>query len=198
MTCLPCSRYSLPEQNKKIAVWKGSIDMKEIYSWIKTIVFAVVLAFIFRTYIFSTAYAMNISMEPTLKEGQILIISKVNYLVGEPQRGDIVVIDSEQDKLENLNLIKRVVGMPGETVEIKDNRVYIDGKLLEPDFTLSPTPDFGFEKTTIPEGKYMVMGDNRERSRDSRSESVGFIDRDHLSGKAVFRVWPLSKMGTLK
>lgn len=171
---------------------------KEIYSWIKTILFAILLAVIFRTYIFRTAYAMSVSMEPTLHEGQILIISKVNYLVGEPERGDIVVIDSRQDKLEHLNLIKRVVGLPGETVEIKDNRVYIDGKLLDPDFTQSPTPDFGFKKTTIPEGMYMVMGDNRENSRDSRFESVGFVEGDFFQGEAVFRVWPLNKIGALK
>ena len=137
-------------------------------------------------------------MEPTLHQGQILIISRVDYLAGEPKRGDIVVIDSKQDKLEHLNLIKRVVGLPGETVEIKGNKVYIDEKALEPDFTESPTPDFGFEKTTIPEGKYMVMGDNRENRRDSRFESVGFIDEEYLIGKAVFRVWPLDKIGKLK
>lgn len=137
-------------------------------------------------------------MEPTLHQGQILIISRVNYLLGEPERGDIVVIDSEQDKLEHLNLIKRIVGLPGETVEIKDNRVYVDGEVLEPDFTQSPTPDFGFVKTTIPEGQYMVMGDNRENSRDSRFESVGFIEKEHLTGEAVFRIWPLNKIGILK
>ncbi|HWQ31081.1 MAG TPA: signal peptidase I [Negativicutes bacterium] len=171
---------------------------KEVYSWIKTIILAIVLALIFRTYIFRTAYAMSISMEPTLHEGQILIISKISYLVHEPQRGDIVVIDSRQDKLEHLNLIKRIVGMPGETVEIKDNKVYIDGKPLDPDYTMAPTPDFGFVKTTIPEGKYMVMGDNREHSRDSRFDNVGFIDRDYLQGKAVFRIWPFSNVGKLK
>lgn len=171
---------------------------KEIYSWIKTIAFAVILAFFMKTFVFRTAYAMNISMEPTLEEGQVLIISKIHYIVGEPQRGDIIVMDKKQDKLENLNLIKRVIGLPGETVEIKNNKVYIDGKELDPDYTDFPTPDFGFKKTKIPEGQYMVMGDNREHSRDSRFESVGFVDRDYLIGKAVFRVWPLNKLGRLK
>jgi signal peptidase I len=171
---------------------------KEVYSWMKTIIFAIILAVLFRTYIFKPAYAMNISMEPTLKQGQILIISKISYLIGKPERGDIVVIEGKQDKLENLNLIKRVVGLPGETVEIKDGKVYIDGSPLEPDYTESPTPDFGFCKTTIPEGKYMVLGDNREHSRDSRSETVGFIDAEAFDGKAVFRIWPLNKIGILK
>lgn len=171
---------------------------KEIYSWIKTIVFAMILAFFLRTFVFQTAYAMSISMEPTLKEGQILIVSKVHYIVGEPQRGDIVVLDKRQDKQENINLIKRVIGLPGETVEIKDNKVYINDKELNPDYTDYPTPDFGFMKTTIPEGKYMVMGDNREHSRDSRFESVGFVEREYLLGKAFLRVWPFNKAGMLK
>ncbi|MGE5630641.1 MAG: signal peptidase I [Caulobacteraceae bacterium] len=171
---------------------------KEIYSWVKTILLALVLALILRTFIFRTAYAMSISMEPTLHEGQILIISKISYLVGEPHRGDIVVIDSKQDKLEKHNLIKRVIGLPGETIEIKDNKVYIDGKELKPDYTTSPTPDFGFVKTQIPPGEYMVMGDNRENSRDSRFDSVGFVDGKNITGKAVFRVWPFNKAGALK
>lgn len=171
---------------------------KEVMSWILTIIAAVAIALVLRTFVFRTAYTMSVSMEPTLHEGQILIISKISYLVGEPKRGDIVVINSKQDKLEHKNLIKRLIGLPGETIEIKDNSVFINDKKLDPDYTQSPTPDCGFVKSTIPEREYMVMGDNRGNSRDSRYDSVGFINRDYLEGKAVFRIWPLSKFGPLK
>lgn len=148
-----------------------------------------------KSYIFQIALVNQISMEPTLHEGQILIIAKVNYLFGDPKRGDIVVL---KDEYENKFLIKRTIGLPGEVIDIKNNKVYINGKELNPDYTEAPTLDNGFEKSTVPEGSYFVMGDNRLHSRDSRDKTVGFVNRKDIVGKAVFRIWPFNKIGIVK
>jgi len=168
---------------------------KEVISWIKLILSAFVIAFILKTYVFQIALVNQISMEPTLHEGQILVIAKVNYLFGNPDRGDIVVL---KDELENKYLIKRAIGLPGEVIDIRNNKVYIDEKELKPDFTEVPTQNNGFGKSKVPEGKYFVMGDNRLHSRDSRSDTVGFVNRGNIVGKAVFRIWPVNKIGILK
>lgn len=168
---------------------------KEVISWIKLILSAFIIAFILKTYIFQIALVNQISMEPTLHEGQILVIAKVNYLFSDPNRGDIVVL---KDELENKYLIKRAIGLPGEVIEIKNDRVYINEKELKPDYTEALTQDNGFVKSKVPEGKYFVMGDNRPHSRDSRSDTVGYVNRTNIVGKAVFRIWPINKIGIVK
>lgn len=167
----------------------------EILSWIKLIVTAFIIAYVLKTFIFQIAYVKGPSMQPTLYQGQVLIVSKISYRVGEPKRGEIVVIN---DKLENKDLIKRVIGLPGETIEIKDGSVYIDGNLLSPDYTDIPTYENGFKKAKASDNQYFVLGDNRTESRDSRSDTLGFVKEKNIIGKAVFRIWPLNKMGILK
>lgn len=168
---------------------------KEVISWIKLILSAFVIAFILKTYVFQIALVNQVSMEPTLYEGEILVIAKVNYLISDPARGDIVVL---KDELEDKYLIKRAIGLPNEVIDIRNDRVYIDGKELNPDYTDAPTRDNGFVKSRVPEEKYFVMGDNRMQSRDSRSDTVGFVSRDNIVGKAVFRIWPFNKIGIVR
>lgn len=168
---------------------------REVVSWIKLIVSAFIIAFVLKTYVFQIALVNQISMEPTLVEGQILIIDKISYLFGNPKRGEIVIL---RDELERKFLIKRAIGLPGENVEIKNERVFINGEELKPDYTDAPTEAGSFVASDIPADKYFVLGDNRLHSRDSRSETVGLVDRKHIVGRAVFRIWPLNKIGILK
>ena len=168
---------------------------KEVISWVKLILSAFVIAFILKTYVFQIALVNQVSMEPTLYEGEILVIAKVNYLISDPARGDIVVL---KDELEDKYLIKRAIGLPNEVIDIRNDRVYIDGKELNPDYTDALTRDNGFAKSRVPEKKYFVMGDNRMQSRDSRSDTVGFVSRDNIVGKAVFRIWPFNKFGIVR
>ncbi len=168
---------------------------EEILSWIKLIATAFILAFAIKTFIFQIAFVKGPSMQPTLRQGQILIVSKLSYRIGKPKRGEIVVIN---DKIDNKDLIKRVIGEPNEDLEISDGAIYINGNALSPDYTDIPTYENGFEKSKTADDEYFVLGDNRVESRDSRSETLGFVKRQNIIGRAVFRLWPLNKFGVLR
>lgn len=167
----------------------------EVLSWVKLIATAFILAFAIKTFIFQIAFVKGPSMQPTLKQGQILIVSKLSYRIGNPKRGEIVVIN---DKVDNKDLIKRVIGEPNEELEISDGEIFINGTTLTPDYTEIPTYENGFKKSKTAEDEYFVLGDNRVESRDSRSETLGFVKRHNIIGKAVFRLWPLNKFGVLR
>ncbi|MEQ8675105.1 MAG: signal peptidase I [Aggregatilineales bacterium] len=135
------------------------------------------------------------SMQPNFHDGQFLIISRINYLIGEPERGDIVVFhypgDTEQD------YIKRVIGVPGDIVEIIDTFVYVNGvQLNEPYINeacdLSHCPDDRWE---LGDEEFFVMGDNRNRSSDSRSASVDLVRREFIVGEVLIRYWPPEDWG---
>lgn len=132
------------------------------------------------------------SMEPSLREGQRLIVSKVSYRVGEPRRGDIVVFRYPANR--RMRFIKRVVGLPGETVAIRDGRVFVDGRALSEGYLIDGT--FGqFGPAQVPAGHLFVLGDNRANSRDSRYPEVGMIPYRDVIGKAVATYWPLLLAG---
>lgn len=135
------------------------------------------------------------SMEPTFQDDQFLIVSRVNYLLGQPQRGDVVVFHYPEDPEEDY--IKRVIGLPNETVEIRDTEVYIDGQLLEEPYINEPCSPSRCENETVTleKDEYFVMGDNRNRSRDSRE--FGPVDREYLVGEVLIRYWPPPDWGVV-
>ena len=168
---------------------KGNLELKE---WIQSAVIAIVLAFIIKMFLFDFVMVQGSSMFPTLVEGDRLIVNKIGYTIGEPEYGDIVIL-SYSDSVE---YVKRVIGKGGDTIEIKDMVVYRNGEPLEEDY-INTDPYEDFSKVTVPIGTYFVMGDNRANSSDSRYPSLGFVERDAIDGKVIFRIWPLSEIGTV-
>ena len=161
--------------------------LKEISSYL-IIVLVVVL---FRTFIATPVRVSGSSMESTLNGGDILILNKLNK---NYKRFDIVVI-YKNVRGQKTRLIKRVIGMPGETIEYKDNELYINDKKIE-DVAIARTADFSQVK--IPSGYYFVMGDNRGNSSDSRTYDIGLIKKSEIVGTTKLRLLPFSKIGTVK
>lgn len=142
-------------------------------------------------------YVEGPSMEPNFYTGQRVIVSRINYMIANPQRGDIIVFESPDRPGVDPPLIKRVIGLPGETVEIRDTQVYIDGRLLEePYINEACRPSScGAQTTSLGPDEYFVMGDNRNHSRDSRRFDA--IKREHVIGEALIRYWPPQDWGLL-
>lgn len=184
-------------------IYKGFV---EIIQWVVSLALAVGIALLIRNFIFEPVVVSGHSMDNTLADGQRLIESKVGYYFNEPKRGDIVVLKVKEGEGKftglpdptELDYIKRVIGVPGDEVDLKDGYVYINGEKLDEPYavgkTLPKTTNFPLK---VEEGKIFVLGDNRERSSDSRESKLGQVDINNLRGRAVFRFWPLNSIGKL-
>jgi len=184
-------------------------SIRGILEWVGVVAGALVVAFIVKTFLFQAYYIPSPSMEPTLHVGDRIIVNKLSYQLHEVNRGDIVVFASPEGETDGISdLIKRVVGLPGETVEVREGRIFIDGDLLlepyldEPDITgaFREPPgcvgaDDGRNRCTIGDGHVFVMGDNRPNSKDSRY--FGPIDTDSITGRAFIRLWPIGDIRRL-
>lgn len=165
-----------------------------IWSYLKIIIVAFLIAFVLRAYVFDITMVDGTSMYPTLEDRDKLITVKLTYHFSEPQRGDIVVVNAPD--MPGHDYIKRVIGLPNERITIRDGQVYINDELLTEPY-LDDVATYGDTDMVIPDGYYFVMGDNRTDSRDSREEKIGVISKDDINGKAVFRLLPLSEIGSL-
>ena len=173
--------------------------VREILGWILYIAIIIGLTYFIVTYIGQRTNVSGSSMEPMLSDGDNLIVDKISYRFKEPERYDIIVFPYQYE--ENTYYIKRIIGLPGETVQIIDGYTYINGEILESDTYGAEVMEYGGiaeEEIILGTDEYFVLGDNRNHSADSREPSVGVLTRDMLMGKAWVRIFPFDKVGVIK
>lgn len=164
---------------------------KEILSWLKYILIALVISFLLITFVIQKTKVNGMSMYSTLNDGDSMFVDKISYRFSDPKRFDIIVFP-HPDKSRDINLIKRIIGLPGETVQIKDGEIYINNKKIKDPHRYGENinPGRANSKIKLGDDEYFVLGDNRENSSDSRFENVGNIKFDTIIGKAFVRVSP--------
>lgn len=172
--------------------------VKEIFSWVMTVAFAIVAALLIKNYVIINANIPTGSMENTIMTNDRLFGYRLAYAWSDPKRGDIIIFKYPDD--ESQNYVKRIIGLPGETVEIRDAQIYINGsdtplpeEYLKEEWFVASGPYY-FE---IPEGSYFVLGDNRNNSHDARYWTNTFVTKNKILGKAEFRYYPIMKAGSL-
>ena len=168
-------------------------DIKEFLLDTTKYVGIAVIVLLLVIYVVSLQQVVGPSMSPNYQDGDILILNKLNYKLVSPKRFDVVAIKYKDTKY----FIKRVIGLPGESIKYQDGILYIDGEAIEEKFDLmSKTEDFSLETLgyeTIPDDYYFVIGDNRGDSLDSRFKEVGLIHKNDFIGKVLFRIWPFKR-----
>lgn len=182
-------RVKKPEAVKTETTTRG-----EIYDWMQSLVFALIICIVVFVFIFRIVDVSGNSMNPTLLNGDKLVVSDVFY---KPKQGDIVIFRKDEYKAEAL--VKRVIATEGQTIEIDFDRgrVYVDGELLDEPYIAEPTHNqLDFQgPQTVPEGCVFVMGDNRNASSDSRRAQIGMVDERLIVGKVLLRVFPFDSIG---
>lgn len=171
--------------------------IKELAGWLLYNVLIIALTWIVVTFVGQRTEVSGSSMETTLSDKDQLIVDKMTYRFRDPKRYDIVVFPYQYQ--DNTYYIKRIIGLPGETVQILSGMVYIDGMRLDEHYgnEIMENPGIAEEPLTLGEDEYFVLGDNRNNSSDSRASDVGLIHRKDLIGRAWIRVWPLSQIGVI-
>ena len=193
----PVPQEQQPEPAQPSAPKKKNV-MKEILSWVLTLGSAVVIALVIRTFLFEPIRVDGQSMTDTLQDGEIMFVTKPEYLLGQPQRGDVVIC-KYPGRTENF--VKRLMGIPGDTLEIRDNVVYRNGEALDETYLTPTRNDNGFDMAplTLGEDEYFVMGDNRDNSHDSRNMDLqlglpGTLTRSQIIGHVRCVLFPFDQI----
>ncbi len=176
---------------------------KQQNPWIEglqTIGLSIVLALGIRQFVAEARFIPSGSMKPTLQIDDRLVVEKISYRFNPPKRGDIIVFQAPKKALEvvgsttNDAYIKRVIGLPGDTVEVKEGKVFLNGEVLEENYIQAP-PTYTWGPETVPPEQYLVLGDNRNSSSDGHV--WGFLPDESIIGRAVVRFWPPTRIGGL-
>ena len=171
--------------------------IRELLGWVVYILIVVCSTYLIVNYVGQRTKVSGSSMLNTLHDGDNLIVDKISYRFRDPERFEIIVFPYRHE--ENTYYIKRIIGLPGETIQIKDGFVYINGELLEEHYGREIMLKAGIAEDPIQlgEDEYFVLGDNRNESSDSREPRVGVLHRDELVGRAWVRIWPFDSIGVI-
>ena len=175
----------------------GASGLRSVVEWIVVVGGALIIALVIKTFLLQAFFIPSSSMVSTLNIGDRVLVNKLSYQVHDVHRGDIIVFERPEGEADSeiTDLIKRVVGLPGDTVEGQNGHVLINGEPLDEPYLDDGVTTGDFDPVEVPEGHLFMMGDNRGDSRDSRF--FGPIDEDTIVGRAFFRVWPLGDISTL-
>lgn len=192
------AEYGETPQEASPAATASSKAKNEAWEWVKALLIAFVLAFLIRYFLFGSYIVDGPSMKPNFHTGERLIVNKILYDIRTPKRGEVVVFHATPDK----DFIKRVIALPGETVRVQGDEVYINGEPLDEPYLRQvveqaklagkPYNDLNWSESTVPEGSVFVMGDNRSDSTDSRM--IGPVPFDNIVGRAEIVFWPIADM----
>ena len=186
------------EDNKEEAPEQEQSIWRSLGGTLLYLLVIVLLTWVIVTFVGQRTKVDGHSMEPTLSDGDNLIVDKLSYRFRDPERYDIIVFPYQH--AENTYYIKRIIGLPGETVQVIDGYMYINGKKLDEHYGAEVMEDPGIaaEPIKLGDDEYFVLGDNRTHSSDSRVASVGVLTRDMLIGRAWVRIYPFNKIGVIK
>lgn len=171
--------------------------VRSVVEWIAVVVGALVVALLVQAFLFQAFYIPSESMSPTLEKGDRVLVNKLSYDLHDVHRGDVVVFERPPNQPESTtkDLIKRVIGLPGEVIEARSGSVYVDGKRIDEGYLPEGTTTVDLPRQRVPDEHVFVMGDNRGSSFDSRR--FGAIDEDLIVGRAFVLFWPLNHLGGL-
>ncbi|WP_342571770.1 signal peptidase I [Paenibacillus sp. FSL R5-0749] len=170
----------------------------ELWDWVKTIVVAFVIMMLLNLFVFNLSMVKGQSMQPTLVERDRLFVNKIVYHLDTPSRSDVIVLRDPSEGVEKRDfLVKRIVGLPGDTIEVRDHHLYVNGERQAETYTDIEVQDPDFGPITLEPDHFFVMGDNRHEGKSKDSRVFGSITSDQIVGKAEFIFWPFSELKKL-
>lgn len=186
------NQEDFPEEEKSRGV------VQELFSMIIYMILVLVFTFLIVTFVGQRTQVLGSSMEYTLSDKDNLIVDKITYRFSKPERFDIIVFPYQHGG--KIYYIKRIIGLPGETVQIQDKKIYINGEELVESYgrEVMESPGLAEQSIQLGEDEYFVLGDNRNYSSDSRDPNVGNIKEEDIIGRAWLRIWPLQDFGILR
>lgn len=188
-------RFRSVKHRKSGSGFHGHDWAVELRDWIITAVIVFALMSMLNLFVFNVSTVVGQSMQPTLVEGEKLIINKITLAFTSPKRQDVVVLhDPSTGPDRKEYLVKRVIGIPGDLVEVREHRLYVNGKLADEPYIDTEFEDPDFAELTVEEGTYFVMGDNRHAGASKDSRYFGPVPLESIVGKAAYIWWPLSKI----